>query len=90
MDESHPLPHVILLDINMPKMNGLELLARIRTNPRTAHLMVFMMSTSANQTDRTAAYQNHVAGYIIKPLSATDFADSLQKLIRFIDLCAFP
>ena len=59
-----PLPSVVLLDINMPRMNGLEFLAEIRQDERLRGLQVFVMTTSEEDTDRTRAAALGVAGYM--------------------------
>lgn len=84
------LPQVIILDINMPRMNGLEFLGELRSDPALCNLTVFVMSTSSNHTDKTNAYRYNIAGYIIKPLTAEEFGNSLQMLMRFFDICEFP
>lgn len=83
-------PQVILLDINMPRMNGLEFLRELRADPKLARIAVFVMSTSANPSDKSIAFQFNVAGYIVKPLSSEDFNNSLSCLLRFWDICEFP
>lgn len=83
-------PQVILLDINMPRMNGLEFLRELRADPKLARIAVFVMSTSANPSDKSIAFQFNVAGYIVKPLSSEDFNNSLSCLLRFWEICEFP
>jgi CheY-like chemotaxis protein len=83
-------PHVILLDINMPRMNGLEFLRELRSDPALARIAVFVMSTSSNPSDKSTAFQFNVAGYIVKPLSSEDFNHSLACLVRFWEICEFP
>ncbi|MGI4761165.1 MAG: response regulator [Janthinobacterium lividum] len=82
-----PLPEVILLDLNMPRMNGLEFLAVVRATPELAHLPVFITTTSALDPDREAAARLGVSGYILKPLdfaSGGDLADSLSLLEKLL------
>lgn len=84
-----PAPSVILLDINMPKMNGLEFLAELRREPEFSHIPVFIMTTSNEETDRMAAQRLHVDGYIVKPMSFDNFensASSLDSFTLFLDL----
>lgn len=84
-----PAPSVILLDINMPKMNGLEFLAELRTEPEFSHIPVFIMTTSNEESDRMAAQKLNVAGYIVKPLTFDSFENShssLDSFSLFIDL----
>jgi CheY-like chemotaxis protein len=85
--EPHPIiPGVILLDLNMPKMNGIEFLKTIRGNERLKKLKVFVMTTSAETIDRTTTEQLGVSGYIIKPLGYTDNtkkADTMDAFVEF-------
>jgi len=84
-----PAPSVILLDINMPKMNGLEFLTELRREPEFSHIPVFIMTTSNEETDRMAAQRLNVAGYIVKPLSFDSFEkshSSLDSFSLFLDL----
>jgi CheY-like chemotaxis protein len=84
-----PPPSIILLDINMPKMNGLEFLAELRREPEFSHIPVFIMTTSNEETDRFAAQKLNVAGYIVKPLTFDSFEkshSSLDSFSLFIDL----
>ncbi|MBE2972903.1 response regulator, partial [Burkholderia cepacia] len=73
-----PLPEVILLDLNMPKMNGHEFLAEIRQSPELADIPVFITTTSGMDVDRLSAENLSVSGYILKPLdfeSGTNMVD---------------
>ena len=79
-------PGVILLDLNMPKMNGIEFLKAIRNNPELKDIKVFIMTTSAETIDRTTTEQIGVSGYIIKPLNYQDNtkrADSMDAFVQF-------
>ena len=77
------LPHLVLLDINMPKMNGLESLKELRADPQLRHISVFMMTTSNDDGDRTEAYRYNVAGYILKPVDIQQFESTFQTLGGF-------
>jgi CheY-like chemotaxis protein len=84
-----PAPSVILLDINMPKMNGLEFLAELRREPEFSHIPVFIMTTSNEESDRFQAQKLNVAGYIVKPLTFDSFNkshSSLDSFSLFLDL----
>lgn len=83
------LPNVVMLDINMPRMNGLELLEQLRSDPEFVGLNVFIMTTSDLDTDRLKAQQLAVSGYIIKPLSFDKFGEggtSVDGFSLFLDL----
>lgn len=73
-------PYIILLDLNLPRMGGLEFLERLRSNPAIANTVVFVLTTSKADEDKHAAYENHVAGYIIKEKLDSGF-DALVSLL---------
>ena len=85
-----PLPRVVMLDINMPKMNVLEFLEEIRKDPFLKDLNVFIMTTSSEDTDRLAAQHLNVSGYIEKPLTFDSFGgrngSSIDSFSLFLDL----
>ncbi|MBU7569917.1 MAG: response regulator, partial [Flavobacterium sp.] len=64
------MPDLILLDINLPKLNGHEVLARIKSNPQIQHIPVIMLTTSSSESDILKSYQNHVNCFITKPIEA--------------------
>ena len=79
-------PDVILLDLNMPKMNGIEFLRAIRNDENLKQLKVFVMTTSTDSTDREETDALGISGYIIKPLNYTDNtkrADSMESFVQF-------
>lgn len=80
------LPDVILLDLNMPKMNGIEFLQNIRPQVRYKDLKVFVMTTSNETSDRSRTHDLGISGYIIKPMSYTDNIknpDSMEAFVQF-------
>jgi len=82
-------PTIVMLDINMPRMNGLELLDTLRSDPEFVGLNVFIMTTSDLETDRLKAKELAVSGYIIKPLSFDKFGEggtSVDGFSLFLDL----
>jgi CheY-like chemotaxis protein len=84
-DEKNPLiPDVILLDLNMPKMNGIEFLKIIRSNGILKHIKVFMMTTSGEIVDRNTAEQLGISGYMIKPLSYSDNSKKSESMDSFV------
>lgn len=79
-------PDVILLDLNMPKMNGTEFLKALRDDPQLKDINVFIMTTSAETVDRETTAQLGISGYIIKPLNYQDNkkrADSMDAFVQF-------
>lgn len=84
-----PSPKVVLLDINMPKMNGLELLEKIRADEELKSLSVFMLTTSDDDTDKWRAQNLNVAGYIIKPVNFEKFVSAVATLNKYWQLTEF-
>ncbi|WP_246850147.1 response regulator [Rufibacter roseolus] len=85
-----PMPPIIILDINMPKMNGIEFLQELRKDPSLNRISVFVMTTSNEDSDKINAYNFNVAGYILKPLSFEKFLTSVATLNRYWKLCERP
>ena len=85
-----PKPYVILLDINMPRMNGHELLERIRKMPELKKTCVFVFTTSNNRTDIDRAYQNNANGFIQKPQNTSEMLSILQMISKFWEICTLP
>jgi CheY-like chemotaxis protein len=78
---------IILLDINMPKMNGIEFLHELRSDPEIAHTPVIVLTTSNEDQDRIEAYKLNVAGYILKPVTFSNFAEVMAALNKYWTLC---
>lgn len=76
-------PFIILLDINMPKMNGHEFLEELRADPVLADSIVFVLTTSQADRDKVEAYQRNVAGYILKSNAGEDFSNLVGLLDRY-------
>lgn len=85
-----PMPPIIILDINMPKMNGIEFLQELRNDPALSRISVFVMTTSNEDSDKINAYNLNVAGYILKPLSFEKFLTSVATLDKYWKLCVRP
>jgi len=85
-----PMPRIILLDLNMPKMGGLELLKEIRNDKELKKLSVFVMTTSDEESDKLSAFDLNVAGYILKPLSFDRFVNAVSVLNTYWKLCEQP
>lgn len=76
-------PDLILLDINIPIINGLEVLHEIKTDERLKVIPIIILTTSSNEKDITKAYQNHTNSYIIKPIKFEDFLKAVLKIEEF-------
>lgn len=88
--ERIPAPYLILLDINMPRMNGLEFLKILRQDPELRSSIVFVLTTSDSDRDKLAAYQEQVAGYLLKQRSGTNFAELVRMLESYWQVVEFP
>lgn len=75
--------HIILLDINMPKMGGIEFLKKLRLHATLRPINVFVMTTSNEDSDKVSAYNFNVAGYILKPLSFESFSNAVAILNNY-------
>jgi CheY-like chemotaxis protein len=81
---------LILLDLNMPKMGGIEFLKELRSDPTLHQLPVVVLTTSMQDSDLTAAYEYNVAGYIVKPITFSSFVETIDVLNRYWSLCEMP
>ena len=81
---------IILLDLNMPKMNGIEFLRELRRDPALAPTPVIVLTTSNDDRDRNEAYNLNVAGYILKPVTFTNFCEVMAALNKYWALVELP
>jgi two-component system response regulator len=77
------LPAMVLLDINLPKIGGLEVLQHIRKHPKTKHVMVIVLTSSNEQADVTTAYSNGANSYIRKPVDFSEFAAAVHQMGQY-------
>lgn len=78
--EGPDLPAVVVLDIGLPRLSGLEVLARLRSDARTALLPVVMFTSSDDERDRLKSYQNGANGFVRKPVDFDQFAETVARL----------
>jgi CheY-like chemotaxis protein len=88
--ERIPRPFLILLDLNMPRMNGLEFLTELRADPDLRDSIVFVLTTSRSDEDRVASYNLNVAGYIVKSDVGAGFVRLLGLLDHYWRIVEFP
>lgn len=74
---------LILLDLNMPKMGGLEFLKELRSDPALCKLPVVVLTTSMQDSEIAAAYAYNIAGYIVKPMTFSSFVETIDVLNRY-------
>jgi CheY-like chemotaxis protein len=77
------MPDLILLDINLPKMNGTEVLSIIKSNPDLRRIPVIMLTTSSSEKDILASYDNYANCYITKPVDLDRFMDVVRTIEDF-------
>lgn len=83
-------PYMLLLDLNMPRMNGIELLAELRDDPDLNDAVVFVLTTSAADKDKVAAYDQNVAGYIVKSEIKSTFLNVIELLDCYWKIVTLP
>jgi CheY-like chemotaxis protein len=85
-----PRPFLILLDLNMPRMDGIMFLQTLRQDPNLHTSLVFVLTTSDDDRDKVAAYNQHIAGYLLKTQAGYDFLQFVQLVEQFIFTVQFP
>lgn len=81
---------LILLDLNMPKMNGIEFLRELRADPELRATPVIVLTTSNEDRDKVEAYNLNVAGYILKPVTFANFVEAMATLNKYWTLSEMP
>ncbi|MCH4292853.1 response regulator [Shewanella sp. 3B26] len=81
---------IILLDLNMPRMNGLEFLAALRADPHLSSSVVFVLTTSRSDEDKVAAYSFNVAGYLVKHNINEEFSNIINMLDGYWRIVELP
>lgn len=76
--------NLILTDMNMPYMDGIEFTKQVRANPEFAHIPIVMLTTEADEEEKNRAYQAGVDDYIVKPATAEQIIESMKKIIKKI------
>lgn len=88
--ELPPERRLVLLDLNMPRMNGLEFMRLVRADEALRHTPLLVLTTSLLEADRDEAHRLHCAGYFVKPLGFDVFVDVLRTIDRYWSQVAFP
>jgi CheY-like chemotaxis protein len=81
---------LVLLDINMPRMNGIEMLREMRADPELQMTSVVMLTTSNDDFDRIESFRLNVAGYLLKPVTFVSFVELMTALNRYWTLVELP
>jgi len=81
---------IVLLDLNMPRMNGIEFLQEVRRHPELKVTPVVVLTTSNDERDRIEAYNLNVAGYLLKPVTFSNFCEVMTALNKYWALVELP
>jgi CheY-like chemotaxis protein len=81
---------IVLLDLNMPRMNGIEFLRELRADPELKSTTVVVLTTSNDERDKVDAYDLNVAGYLLKPVTFSNFCEVMTTLNRYWALVELP
>jgi CheY-like chemotaxis protein len=81
---------IVLLDLNMPRMNGIEFLRELRRDPALRSTTVVVLTTSNDERDKVDAYDLNVAGYLLKPVTFSNFCEVMTALNRYWALVELP
>ena len=85
------IPQLVLLDINLPKKNGHEVLLYIKNNEKYKYIPVIVLTTSSSEKDILLSYQNHVNCFITKPIELHEFMQAIAKIEDFwINIVSIP
>jgi DNA-binding response OmpR family regulator len=80
LDESKPIPHLVLLDLKLPRLDGLEVLRRVRAERRTALLPIVVLTSSDEERDVVEGYRLGANSYIRKPVDFNQFSEAVRNL----------
>jgi CheY-like chemotaxis protein len=90
-DTTKPRPDLIVLDLNMPRMNGAEMLKILKEDERLKAIPVVILTTSAASEDVSVAYATHASAYVVKPVNLDDFINAVRNIDAFYrDLAEHP
>ncbi len=81
---------IVLLDLNMPRMNGIEFLRELRQDPELKSTTVVVLTTSNDERDKVDAYDLNVAGYLLKPVTFSNFCEVMAALNKYWTLVEMP
>lgn len=83
LDKKDELPDIILLDLNMPKINGIDFLKILKGDDVLKYIPTIILTTSSNQKDLLASYKIGIAGYVLKPLKYEDYVSKIEKTLAY-------
>lgn len=77
------IPDIILLDLNMPKISGIEFLKILKANDDLKHIPTIILTTSSNQKDLLECYRTGMSGYVLKPLKYEDYVKKIETVLAY-------
>ncbi|WP_435415295.1 response regulator [Polaribacter aestuariivivens] len=83
LEDKSKLPDIILLDLNMPKISGIEFLSILKKDKNLCHIPTVILTTSDNQKDLEECYKIGVSGYILKPLKYDDYVKKIETVLAY-------
>jgi len=83
LNEKEQLPDIILLDLNMPKINGIEFLTILKGDEVLKHLPTIILTTSKNHRDLLECYKMGIAGYVLKPLKYDEYVEKILMILSY-------
>ncbi|MDN3667410.1 response regulator [Algibacter miyuki] len=83
LEKKEELPDIILLDLNMPKINGIEFLSILKKDDVLKYIPTIILTTSSNQKDLLECYRIGIAGYVLKPLKYEEYVSKIEKLLAY-------
>jgi len=83
-------PYILLIDLNMPRMNGIQLIKALREDTELRHSIAFVLTTSKRDEDKVAAYDLNIAGYIVKETAGQDFLNLVNLVDCFWRIVEMP
>ena len=86
LENTSNLPDIVLLDLNMPKISGIEFLKIIKQNDDLKHIPVIILTTSSNQKDLLECYKTGMSGYVLKPLKYEDYVKKMETVLAYWSL----
>ena len=89
-DEVNKKPYIILLDLNMPRMNGIEFLKVVKADEQLRKIPVVVLTTSRNEKDILDSFQFHASGYVVKPAGYKEFIEVVKTISDYWALSELP
>ena len=86
LEDRTNIPDIILLDLNMPKINGIEFLKILKKDEDLKHIPTIILTTSSNQKDLLECYRTGMSGYILKPLKYEDYVKKIEVVLSYWSL----